>query len=1300
MPTYDFTEPISFDVNAGGFTPVGYSDALSAWTNELSKQQFKVNTATLAAQKPFIVHDKFLFDWGDGNSSKVDTFSADHVYKYPGIYSVSLYGYTSAGETVASTTILSVTAGDFISNRLENTTSLTNGVWIAKAGDKNNEITIDRFNTWQDTEAYLHGRPSLTISLSGSDSEHVSPRDKTKHKWSHTTSTWSTYSRITADDESLVYTELDNLSSTNDNLFYKKDDLGNYVRCLSTDTGSTFIGSSGTYTIFFRDDIAKAKDNFLPVVLYATPSRKGMPEPEDIANGNLGSTDDVYTIGRLKPIQIPVSVRFNTGQKLALSPTGISEISYPGQKWERVDSPFVISVRDGNEQNLLTFPELNLSSINVTNYNSLPNSSLLLNTIYLTFAKSSLSTLSASVHPNTDDNLAASLKGYYRGSFVPYESTTDPVTAKYKARINNEAFFDADISFGVVGRSVAVSGNNQKSAVHLVPRVVMSTKIETGGETITTGQINTFSVSAQSLTGEQFATAVAPESGSAVNKRCYIGDIKNDVINIINQDAAEFTVLSGTNTAVTNPINLRNIPILDDGTNLDLLSYSNNKLSAVNSFTTMSSGTFLLVVPDAANDNNTNIDNVVDNLGITSLAIDGKYNVWMALNDANLVARYNTKDDKIDRLLLGRDNTDSTTYDLSSYQAATSLSGFGGFNPEEPYVVDTDKNNNIWVAYSNPLCASLKYFEVNESANILTKTRDIPLGSGVSITDIAVDSDNKVWFSTYDQLRSGSTHNHVLTASIDTDTESFKFQASTTFLSANSAEIEVDKLFIARGFKFGAKPFNGGYIIKTVADDKSSWTVHTHIDDYSNISTTATAKYDVEFQIANSDYIGYATTSSDTVSVKVSGFYNPSHITFDNGKNVFVTHDVSTVEQVIDTTWQKGSRYVVDSDITPASQPIDYETKQYLTGLASDFSNRLWVINNHKRTITFLPTRSIGLSSVETIPNSIDNEYYQSVGDWTGYRWYNKYANLGSTNVLSGSVTFTVNPTGGVYGIRKIEEDFDPSETIKSYRQQDFLKNYDTFFDDFMGSIVGTADSDPNELGNKIYEKIANFVGNHNDAETCNIDKLESLAKTVNHKLNEYRYTYPTGIKRVMDLLSINHSRLWGNQSKFDRNYSTRNVTLTGVNLGTQLSVESYIVSAGSPIILNQLFNNEFKKVNTMHVSLTPDLTANAVYDSETQLYSQYPLSAYQTDWGWGINTALTGLAITGYNNFYTYTEKYNDTVLDSVIDWRNTNTTLTRSNSSMAAWEDDEGIVDLVLEQQIRKGLGLFQETVSATSV
>ena len=138
--------------------------------------------------------------------------------------------------------------------------------------------------------------------------------------------------------------------------------------------------------------------------------------------------------------------------------------------------------------------------------------------------------------------------------------------------------------------------------------------------------------------------------------------------------------------------------------------------------------------------------------------------------------------------------------------------------------------------------------------------------------------------------------------------------------------------------------------------------------------------------------------------------------------------------------------------------------------------------------------------------------------------------------------------------------------------------------------------------------------------------------------------------------------------SKFDRDFNTQNTDRAGVaiNLGDKLSVESYIVSAGTPIIINELFNDGYRKVNTMQVSLHNSLTANAVYDNKTQLYSQYPLSAYQTTWGWGINTALTGLQISNYNNFYAFTPTYNDSILNNVIDWNNTNNTLNRSNSAL----------------------------------
>ena len=147
---------------------------------------------------------------------------------------------------------------------------------------------------------------------------------------------------------------------------------------------------------------------------------------------------------------------------------------------------------------------MSLSSTNIAAYNNLAASDMSLNQVYISLAKSDSETLSASFHPNTDDNVSSSINGMFRGSFIPYESTTDPVTAKYKVRVVNESFFDADISFGIVGRSVAVSGDNQKSPNQLIPRVIIQNDFNTGEETISTGTINAFSLSSQTLTGEPF----------------------------------------------------------------------------------------------------------------------------------------------------------------------------------------------------------------------------------------------------------------------------------------------------------------------------------------------------------------------------------------------------------------------------------------------------------------------------------------------------------------------------------------------------------------------------------------------------------------------------------------------------------------------------------------------------------------------------------------------------------------------------------------------------------------------------
>lgn len=1254
MPDYQFNEVIDFNVSGGTA-----AETLSGFTNDLTKFTFSVNTGTLPA---FITKDRFVVDFGDGNNTSMTSTTADHVYMWPGIYTVTLIGYSSAGEPYQSTVTKVITASDFIPDELRRDSPSTYGTVIIKAGDKNNQIKIDRFSTYQNYPSLSASGYTLLIDVSGSGSTNFNRKELFKQKWGHTSNTWSIFSRTTADNGTINYTQIDSVTGTNELIYYKKSGAS-YVRSLSTDAGSVFVGTSGGFDFYFKDDFPKARDSFVPVVVYAGLDTGSHPSPESISNGDLSTSSSKYSFGQSKLVTVPFSVRFSPGTKLSMTPAGIQDIPFPTQKWERTQTPFVISILDSNNQTILNYPSLTLSSVDVSVYDGLSSSDLVLNEIYFSLFETDSTTLSSSVHSMTDGETPASINGLYRGFFVPYASTTSAVTARYKVKVNNESFFDDDITFGLIGRAVAISGDNTQSPIHLVPRVEVKTNINTGSEVINTGQINSFSVSA--LSAEQFATAVAPESGSS-DRRGYIGDVKNDLIHIVNQNAVTFK----------NPYNLRNITVLGTPSQ-DLLTYSNNNLSAN--------------------------DNTINRLGITSLSIDSEFNLWMSLYDANLVARINYSTDEVDRLLIGRDGSSATTYDVTEYTSNPNLSGFGGYNIEEPYAIDADKNNDVWVSYTNPLSSSLKHYTVNRYVNTMTLNKEVVLDPGTSVTDIAVDADNNLWFGTYQQVRNSNLYTDALTATVDTDNSRFRFQAPTSLLPTVSALIEPGRLFIVRGYFYGAKPFNGGYIIDTVSSDRSTWTVKTHPDDYMATTSSTSGEYSVQFEFADSDYIGKVTSdSTDTVVTKISGFYNPSHITFDNSKNIWFTHDVSTVEEISYATNTADRRWVLCKPGAVVTGPIDYETKQYLTGLASDFNNRLWVINSHQKVIHFVPTNAISLSSQGIIPNAVDNEYYQSFGDWTGYRWFNKYLNLGSTGTLSGITTFTVNPTGGIYDIRKIAEDYDPSETIKSYRQQDFLKNYNKLFDDLIGGIVGDGDSDPNVLGKKIYEKISNFTGNHSDVLTCNVDKLISLAKLVGHKIDNHNYAYPSGIKRLVDVLSIPHSKLWGMTSKFDRDFDTQNTDLDtlGVNLGSLLDVNSYVVTAGTPIIVNQLYNNEYRSINTMQVSLTPDLTANSVLDSSTGLYSQYPLSAYKSDWGWGLNPSVSGVDINIYYNFYGFIEKYNDTVLDNVIDWDNSQTTLLRANSAIAVWEADQsGVIDLILDQQLREGLGLFQDSISATS-
>ena len=295
------------------------------------------------------------------------------------------------------------------------------------------------------------------------------------------------------------------------------------------------------------------------------------------------------------------------------------------------------------------------------------------------------------------------------------------------------------------------------------------------------------------------------------------------------------------------------------------------------------------------------------------------------------------------------------------------------------------------------------------------------------------------------------------------------------------------------------------------------------------------------------------------------------------------------------------------------------------------------------------------------------------------------------------SNTFNVLPASGSYNISKYSEDYDFAETLRSYTLQDTISENSNFIDWFLTNIFGTNTSDPETLGKTIYEKIDNFVANRSDIDVCNVDALYSLAKSVGFNFEDYRYDYPAGIKRLVDLLSINHRKLFGfrdnTNDAFNRaGYTLNDTSLQGRNLGTKLTTNSYIVSAGTPIIANQLFNDEFRFINTMVIS---GADGQDNYSSTYGGLTSYDLSAYDASWGWGLSLPDGG-DIATYYDFYSYVE--NNTfplsssgIVEGVINFADTLTTLNETNSAISTWNSKYGIVDNIFDYRFHEGLGLI---------
>ena len=193
-------------------------------------------------------------------------------------------------------------------------------------------------------------------------------------------------------------------------------------------------------------------------------------------------------------------------------------------------------------------------------------------------------------------------------------------------------------------------------------------------------------------------------------------------------------------------------------------------------------------------------------------------------------------------------------------------------------------------------------------------------------------------------------------------------------------------------------------------------------------------------------------------------------------------------------------------------------------------------------------------------------------------------------------------------------------------------------------------------------------------------------------------------MQRIMDLLSINYSKLVGSNTGNSSNYRN-NITVDAeysqTNLGPKLS-DASIITAGTNIIIYQFFGEVFTTTTPSTVACNSAAlqTYSAANPSSVDItfngLSSYPISAYQNNWNWGLPSDINWSSMYEQFNFYLQepTVVTDINKMGGYIDWYNNLTTLSaiQYDSNLSTYFTmSGGLMEQYIGNALRRGVGLI---------
>lgn len=262
------------------------------------------------------------------------------------------------------------------------------------------------------------------------------------------------------------------------------------------------------------------------------------------------------------------------------------------------------------------------------------------------------------------------------------------------------------------------------------------------------------------------------------------------------------------------------------------------------------------------------------------------------------------------------------------------------------------------------------------------------------------------------------------------------------------------------------------------------------------------------------------------------------------------------------------------------------------------------------------------------------------------------------------------------YDLYKKGEDFDGEATYKSLRFQESLQDKDKFFGDFLGSIFGGSEPDTEALSKKVNERISNFIDNTTNIDTAEIVRLLSMSQMIdsnNTIFDQNLSNFPNKIQRLISLLSVKRSKLFGVKNKFAENFNNLgqlNSDIYGLNLGAKIDPYTYIVTPGVHVVAYEKFSKKYTLLNThqplavgatvITASLNTESGEEILTESDEELLTEstYLIINYNNTWGWPLilPTNFTQSDIPLFYDFYEYNDVYANSYIGGILDMNLTN--------------------------------------------